>query len=221
MTEEPLKIEVTIAAPADEVWRAMRDPELIRRWHGWHLDSLDAEIQMIYVDEVTEDAENHVLETGGDRFSLHSADGGTVVRLTRGPRGANPEWEAYYDDITEGWRTFLVQLRFGMERHGLAERQTVFLHGPVPGDSLRAKLGVAGIDGAYTVTLATGDTFAGEVYARSELQIALVVDSIGLLIVADAPKPGGHCLAVLTTYDFGDFDAVNERWTKWFASLAE
>ena len=32
---EPVRIEVTVAAPVEEVWRALRDPAQLRRWHGW------------------------------------------------------------------------------------------------------------------------------------------------------------------------------------------
>lgn len=36
MTEsDPIIVEVTVAAPPDAVWRALRDPAEIRRWHGW------------------------------------------------------------------------------------------------------------------------------------------------------------------------------------------
>ena len=45
MTAEPVRIEVTLPRPIAEVWPAFRDPALIRRWHGWDDDDLDAEIQ--------------------------------------------------------------------------------------------------------------------------------------------------------------------------------
>jgi len=41
-------IEVTIAAPVATVWQSLRDPELIKRWHGWHFPDLDQEIQLIF-----------------------------------------------------------------------------------------------------------------------------------------------------------------------------
>ncbi|WP_240963057.1 hypothetical protein [Antrihabitans stalactiti] len=34
-------------------------------------------------------------------------DAGTVVRITRAPKGTKPEWDDFYDDITEGWIKFL------------------------------------------------------------------------------------------------------------------
>src|SRR5262244_797234 len=41
-------IEVTIAAPADEVWKSLRDRERIGQWFGWDSDSLPAEIEFIF-----------------------------------------------------------------------------------------------------------------------------------------------------------------------------
>jgi hypothetical protein len=234
MSEETPIIEVTVAAPAADVWQALRDPELISRWHGWHYDGLAEEIRIIFVDGVTEDAERHVLTAhGGDRFSLHPArDGGTLVRLTRAPRGANPEWDAYYDDITQGWITFLQQLRFGLERYGLAERRTLVLHGGLraPGTPALTALGLAPVAGLpvgarYEATAAPGDTLSGEVYARTEYQHALTVDGLGLLMVAEQEpsevRPNGGVMVLLTAYGAGEagFASIERRWTAWWESV--
>jgi hypothetical protein len=230
-------IEVTIAAPADEVWRALRDPELIRRWHGWHFDGLDEEIRLIYVDHVAEeDPGNHVLVLqDSDRFTLHPAPGGgTVVRVTRAPRGSNPEWDAYYDDITEGWITFLEQLRFGLERHGLAERRTLFLAGQLrdAGQPMAAALGLAEaaelpVGAAYRATAPTGDELAGEVFARSAHQLAVTVAGLGdgLIVVGQQvpgpSRPTGGVMLVLTAYGTteADFAALERRWTGWWDTV--
>lgn len=231
------RIEVTVAAPVEQVWRALRDPALIRRWHGWLFDGLDEEIRTIFVDGGTEDAERYVLVVqGGDRFSLHPTAGGTIVRVTRAPRGTDPEWDAYYDDVTEGWTTFLLQLRFGLERHNLAERRTLVLEGAPP-HSAGAVLTALGLgeaarqpEGArYRATVVTGDLFEGEVYARTEHQQALTVDGLGdgLLVVAQQPRnpqrPDGGVMALLTTYGIAedDFEDIERRWTAWWESGRE
>jgi hypothetical protein len=161
MEPETRRIEVTIAAPLDDVWRALRDPALIRRWHGWEDDGLDEEVRAIYVNGMTADDDAHVLVVdGGDRFTLHPVTGGTLVRITRAPLGDNPEWDAYYDEITEGWATFLQQLRFGIERHGLAERRTVIVHGRLPVAAAEAPTAQAAIAEAATVEAATAEAVA-------------------------------------------------------------
>ncbi|MFC6679735.1 SRPBCC domain-containing protein [Nonomuraea ferruginea] len=144
MTEERFTVEVTISAPVGEVWRALRDPEQIRRWHGWHFDGLDKEIDFIYAEHVTESPQEHWMEVqGGDRFELTDAgEGRTHLRMTRAPLSGDTEWDAYYDDVNEGWVTFIHQLKFALERHPGADRRTVFLsgHGTTP------PLAAAGLD---------------------------------------------------------------------------
>jgi len=228
------RIEVTIAAPIEDVWRALRDPELIRRWHGWHVDGLDDEIRLIFLNDVTEDADAHVLIAGGgDRFSLHPAPGGTLVRITRGPLGADPEWASYYDDITEGWTTFLHQLRFGLERHGLAPRQTLILDGALADaettlvDALGlAEVAALPVGARYRASITPGDLIEGEVYARTTHQLLLTVDGfgVGLLVVAQqlpAPhRPNGGVMGLLTAYiGAGEFADIEQRWGKWFESV--
>ena len=129
MTESAARsIEVVIAAPAPEVWAALRDPQLIRRWHGWEDDGLDAEIEQIYGAAATvEESGTRLVLAGGDTVDLATVPGGTRLRLRRAPLGSNPEWDAYYDDITEGWTSFLQQLRFALERHPDSDRRTLQL----------------------------------------------------------------------------------------------
>jgi hypothetical protein len=171
---------------------------------------------------------------GGDRFSLHPSDGGTIVRVTRSPRGLDPEWDVYYDDITEGWTTFLHQLRFAVERHGLAERRTLVLEGILPDqrEPFARVLGLGEVAGQavgerYRANLIPGDEFAETVYARTDNQLLLTVDALGdgLLVVAQQPgnphRPDGGALAVLTAYDTDtdDFAALEHRWTTWWKTL--
>ena len=126
-TELPT-IEVTIAAPVAIVWQSLRDPELIKRWHGWHFPDLDNEISLIFGNPESVDEANHVLVAGGsDRFELMEVPEGTTVRITRPPYVPDEEWSAYYDDITEGWTSFLQQLKFMHEVHPGEDRRTIFL----------------------------------------------------------------------------------------------
>ena len=46
------------------------------------------------------------------------------------------EWSAYYDDITEGWTSFLQQLKFMHEMHPGEERRTIFLMARGPADGV-------------------------------------------------------------------------------------
>jgi hypothetical protein len=220
--DEQFRIEVTIAAPVEQVWRALREPARIRHWHGWETEEnggLDAEIEYIYLKDVTESADERELVLGnGDTFSLYEADDGhTRLQLVRAPKGANPDWDAYYEDINEGWTTFMHQLRFALERHPGSARRTVFLDGT--GDPFAAM----GIDrataGRFTAELA-GESVSGEVWFTADNQTGFTVDSWGdgLLVLGNPPSPthpDGSAMAVLTTYgqDDEEYQALHDRWT--------
>ena len=51
--DKPFRVEVTVDAPRDEVWRALTEPERIKHWFGWEYDGLDDEVQLIFVDHAT------------------------------------------------------------------------------------------------------------------------------------------------------------------------
>jgi hypothetical protein len=226
----PPVIEVTVAAPAETVWRALREPDLIRRWHGWDFDGLDEEVESIYLTGVDADDAAHVLGIqGGDRFTLHDTGGGTLVRLSRAPIGADPEWDTYYDEITEGWYTFLQQLRFAVERHDLAERRTFILEGPLeqPGILVDA-LGLHGVAELAPGTPYGAETppgeLTGEVWSAVPGQLLLTAKELGdgLAVLAQQAhtsyRPEGGVLILLTTYGLDDaaFKALETRWTSWW-----
>ena len=227
MTDETPRIDVTIAAPLDIVWEALREKHKIHHWHGWDFDGLDSEIDLIFFAEAKEDAAAHRLDMAGGDFIELTPDGtGTALRLTRGPYGDDPEWNAYYDDITEGWITFMNQLKFLVERQPVGERRTVFLSGGNPeGRSVAAELGLPdGPAGTPVVLNLLGQDVRGEIWFRSAHQVGVTVDAWGdgLLVVSSVPpgasKPKGAVMAVLSTFGRPE-DEVAElaaRWQPWW-----
>lgn len=221
------RIEVTIAAPVDVVWDALRDKNKIRHWLGWEYEGLDGEIDLIFFTETDEDAAARTLKLhGGDEFRLEPHGEGTLVTLTRAARGDNPDWDAYYDDVTEGWITFVHQLRFAVERQPGAVRRTLsFLGGNENAVHLRDALdlpnGAAGTP--FRVRL-LGEDVTGEVWYRSAHQVGVTVDAWGdgLLVVSSvdpAPgKPKGAAMAILSTYDLDDgrLADLDARWRPWW-----
>jgi uncharacterized protein YndB with AHSA1/START domain len=219
-------VEVTVAAPLEVVWRALRDRAELRRWHGWEYEQLDAEIETIYYTEATVDEERHVLSTGASVIELESAGPATVVRVVMAAPPDDPTWQGYYEDIKQGWLTFVQQLRFALERHPGQDRATVYVSGlPRKADQppVTELLGLAaGLPGErYSATVATGDELAGEVWFRDAYQLGVTVDGWGdgLLVVTDRWSPAGAAGAVLTAYGL-DPDAVvalGDRWAAWWA----
>jgi uncharacterized protein YndB with AHSA1/START domain len=217
-TTQQVTIEVTIGAPVATVWESLRNPDLIKRWHGWHFDDLDKEIQLIFGNPESVDEANHVLVAGGsDRFELTEVPEGTRVRITRPPYVPDEEWSAYYDDITEGWTSFLQQLKFMHEVHPGEERRTIFL------------MARGSADGLATL-LKTPPVELGEPWFQAAHQQGVVLPSVGpglLITAAKEPVAGedgpmaADAMAIITTYGLDDaaFDEQREAWTTWWRSV--
>ncbi len=228
MSEEKTPvIVVTVAAPVEAVWDALRNKDKIRHWHGWEDPGLDAEIDLIFFTAFTEDEGTHTLDVqGGDKFVVEPHEGGSKITLTRAQHGDNPEWEAYYDDITEGWTTFMQQLAFALERHPGEERRTLFYSGAGDRSTDPAELfGITAAVGSEYEADLCGETATGRVWFRSENQMGVTVDQWGdgLLVLSHVgvteKKPTGAAMAVLTLYGVDDAarESIDKRWTDWWA----
>lgn len=227
------RLEVTVATTVDAAWRAVRDRDVIKQWHAWQSDELEREIEAIYFTDFTEEPETHTLHlTGGDRYEMREEPGGRVrITLVRAPLSGDPEWDAYYDDVTEGWRSFLNQLRFMLERKPGEPRRTVFhANRTTYSGTVIERLGLAGVGepgSRYSATLAD-EPVEGEVWFRSEHQLGVTVDSWGeglLVIAGTGPSdtdPAGTSQVILTTYGLDDdaFKALDQRWSQWWAENA-
>ena len=223
------RIEVTIAAPVDVVWDAVRNKDTIRHWLGWDHEGLDGEIDLFFFTGTVEDAAARTLTLhGGDEFRLEPHGDATRVTLTRAPRGDDPDWDAYYDDVTEGWITFVHQLKFAVERHaGTARRTLSFIGGNDNAVRIVDALGLAGIVPGTPFQLnLVGEDVTAELWYRSDHQLGITVDTWGdgLLVgssVDPAPgKPNGAAMAILTTYHLDDarLADLDARWRPWWTA---
>lgn len=221
-------VEMTIAAPADAVWDALTDPAKIYNWHGWDDPSLRDEVEFIYVKYGRPDHATRIFgfEGMGDRFEVEARGGQTVLRVIRAvPDGES--WDDVYEDMVEGWISFVQQLRLAVESHGVGPRRTIYLSGSdaVPSEALGLADLLATPPGQpISVTLATGDRIDGIAWHRTSWQFGMTVPQWGdgLLIVTDKSKtsetPDGRGMVILTTYGLSDadFDALETRWTNWW-----
>ncbi|MCA4134381.1 SRPBCC domain-containing protein [Arthrobacter sp. M4] len=225
-------LSVVINADAQQVWTMLREPSLVAEWHGWEAEDLRDEINEIYFKGTVVEDPNHTSLTvdGGDSFELKTVPTGTEVSVTRAAMDHNSEWAMWDEDITQGWLTFLHQMRFALEHHPHGHRRTLFFQATGGEGSIIDKLGLKELPKpgeAYSATLATGEEISGKVWYKTNHQVGLTVKSYadhndGLLIVADQPKiddvrPDGGAMVIASTYGLGahDFDAIRERWDDW------
>ncbi|MDQ0822850.1 uncharacterized protein YndB with AHSA1/START domain [Arthrobacter sp. V4I6] len=227
-------LSVVINSDAQQVWTMLREPSKVAQWHGWQADDQAAEINEIYFSPNVVEGADHtsLVVDGGDVFTLKPVPTGTEVSVTRAAVDHNSEWAAWDEDITQGWLTFLQQLRFALERHPHGKRRTIFFSVPGTEGSVIEKLGVNDVPAPgepYSLTLDTGEEISGRVWFRSNHQVGLTVHHYaehgeGLVIVADQPsipdiRPDGGSLVIVSTYDLGAhrLEEVRKYWDTWRA----
>ncbi|WP_426998122.1 SRPBCC domain-containing protein [Pseudarthrobacter sp. N5] len=227
-------LSVVINSDAQHVWTMLREPAKVAQWHGWESAEQAAEIKEIYFNSTVVEGAGHTTLTvdGGDVFTLKPVPAGTEVSITRAALDHNSEWAAWDEDVTQGWLTFLHQLRFALERHPHGTRRTSHLSLPGGSGSVIEKLGLADVPAPgepYSLTLDTGEEISGKVWFRSNHQVGLTVHSYaehseGLVIVADQPvipaiRPDGGALVIVATYDLGahSLETIRALWDDWRA----
>jgi uncharacterized protein YndB with AHSA1/START domain len=207
---KPFLVEVAVNAPTDDVWAALTTPATIGEWFGWDYEGIDAEIRQIFVDEAKLDAPHRVSWGDGSYLEVTADGPRSIVRAVLPGNLDDSRWDDVYDGVEEGWRAFLTQLRFLLERRPTGRRRTVFLTGDATG--------------AQVIAVA-GD---GEVLLTGVRSLALL-DPHGHLVVADirlklddiAPS---RASITVSTYGLDDktFAEVRDRWAaRWLPVAAE
>jgi hypothetical protein len=234
VTEEvrTLLVEIAIAAPFETVWRALRDPAEIRRWHGWEFDGLDEEIDFIYVKgaRASEEAGTIDLPEVGTRFALDRENGGTRLSVIK----AEPPGDGF-DEVDEGWITFFGQLRFVLERHPGAGRRTLHFHGgagPRGGPLTPSRMGLDAAEAVapgerWAGTTPWGERLEGELLHRTPYQVGLSVQpwNDAMLVLqakpAEAQPPHGGGRAIVSAYGLEEprLDEIRRRFGGWFADV--
>jgi hypothetical protein len=202
---KPYHVEFALRAGRDAVWDAVTQVPVLRQWFGWDYDALDAEIRQIFVDQATLWAPERMGWADGSYLEVTGDDDTCTVRAIReGPPPADPD---RYDGIEEGWKAFLVQLRFLLEQHPRGRRRTLYLTGETTGQQ--------------ALELAEGD------WERVGTRVAWTVDADGDLVVVAGRLPlddpgAGRTEVTVSTYglDDAEFGERRESWTKRWAPVA-
>ncbi len=195
--DKPYRVEVEVDAPRDVVWRELTEPERIRHWFGWETDSLDAEIQFIFVEHAKPVPPDRIELVEGGTTELIERGDKTLIRVTKPGDLDAVEWQDVYGDIEEGWITFFHQLRYKLSVGG-RERNMLVLTGSVVPSSV---------------------VLEGEPWHESRYQRGAVVDGalviVGFKVPLSSDEPADGMLLV-TTYDDAEVDA---GWTSWWDGL--
>ena len=202
---KPYDVDVTVDAGRDETWEAVTQPAVLHQWFGWDYDGLDAEIRQIFVDEATLLAPERMGWADGSYLEVSGGDDRARVRVSRD--GAGSSGPERYDAIEEGWRAFLVQLRYLLSARPTGRRRTLYLTGETTG---RQALGLA--EGGWE--------HAGP-------RVAWTVNSDGHLVVVSGRLPlddrdAARMEVIVSTFGLDDaaFLDLREEWTKRWAPLA-
>ena len=193
--DKPFRVEVTVDAPRDVVWRELTESERIRHWFGWEYDGLEEEIKVIFSEHAKLLPPDRIEMSMDGLIELEARGSRTLIRVTKPGDLDALEWKDVYGDIEEGWITFFNQLRHRIARHPASTRRTMFR------PSERRTL----------------PDLPGEPWHESRFQRGADVD--GELLVVFARSDGTYTMLV-TTYDLDDdeFAAAEVRWERWWAA---
>lgn len=166
-------------APPATVWQHLRQPELLRRWFGWHGPEFEDEIAGLSGGFSTVEREGSAVVIGDHRMVLQEADPGAELCISR--VGAPDE---HGTEIDEGWVTFLEQLRYVIAMQPAGVRHTFM----VPGAP------------------STDIPWKHEEWARSAHQRTVLVPAWGLVQVATVQPAAGGPAARVVVNGYGRTD---------------
>ena len=258
MTDEPstprsIELEIEVPGTPEQVWQAIATGPGISSWYVPHVVEERAggaatasfgpgpEMQVPGRVAAWEPPHRIVFDggEGGDGMAfewlVEARDGGScVVRLVNSGFGDGAPWDAQYDDMHEGWKLFLFNLRLHLEH--FAGRSAT--------PALPMAMWSAGADASWhrlTAALAlprtpvVGDrvafgegagALAGTVADAGAHRLALVLDepAPGTAIVA-AEGGSGACGISVWAYLYGDdrealAGRFYEAWTQWLGAHA-
>jgi len=204
---KPYDVEISVSAGRDEAWETVTQPPVLHQWFGWDYDGLDAEIRQIFVDEATLWAPERMGWADGSFLEVTGDDDRAVVRVSRAGSGsAGPE---RYDAIEEGWRAFLIQLRFLLDSRPPGRRRTLYLTGETTG---RQALALA----------------EGGGWEKFGPRVAWTLDGDGHLVVVAGRVPlddrdAARVEVTVSTFGLDDaaFKGVREEWARRWAPVAD
>ena len=244
-----IELEVEVPGTPEAVWRAIATGPGITSWYVPHTveervdgvatASFGAGPEMQVNGRVAAwDPPHRIVFDGGEgapglafEWTVEASDGGTcVVRLVNSGFGSGEPWDDQYDQMQEGWKLFLLNLRLHCThfagQHATPSLPMAMWPGPKhrTWQALTSALGIPTsppIGARVDVTTGDAPPLGGTVIEADSWRLALLVDQ---------PAPGTAFLAVeggadhagvsIWTYLYGEAGAAAAardapRWQAW------
>ncbi len=256
MTDEPRSIELEVEVPGtpEEVWRAIATGPGITSWYVPHTveereggaatASFGSAPEMQISGRVVAwEPPHRIVFDGGEgvpglafEWIVEARDGGTcIVRLVNSGFGSGEQWDDQYDQMQEGWKLFLLNLRLHLTHFRGQDATPILPMAMWPGpkrqtwQALTSALGIPespSVGSRIDVTANDAPMLGGTVIEAASWRIAILLDS---------PAPGTAFLAVegsddqvgvsIWSYLYGEAGAVaaardEPRWQEWLATHA-
>ena len=202
--ERRVEREIEIAAPVEEVWKALTDGKELERWFPLEArvtPGLGGKIFVSWGKDCEGEAEILAWEPGKKfawkdpmglvEWTLEARGGKTFVRLLQSGFLGNSDWEnEWFDSTSYGWGFMLLSLQVALERHRGAARQVAWprLKVKQSREDVYRKLMSAGAlfmqdpnaalqsDKNFSLSTTTGDSFTGRVeFVREQRGFCLMI----------------------------------------------
>jgi uncharacterized protein YndB with AHSA1/START domain len=205
--ERRIEREIEIAAPIEEVWKALTDAKELVRWFPLEARVTPGPGGKIFVSWGTGcEGQAEIVACELHRkfawkepmslieWTLESRGGKTIVRLMQSGFLGNADWEnEWFDSTSYGWGFMLLSLQFALEQHRGAARQVAWPRLKVTlsrEDAYRKLLGAGALftqdvaavlkpGRAYSFTTPGGEAFSGQVeFVREPRGFCLTVNEL-------------------------------------------
>ncbi len=245
-TTRTLEAGVEIAAPIEEVWRALTDAEELTRWFplearvepgpggkvwlSWQNEYQDESAITIW------EPPRHLRTTwgappGGEPvelavdYHLEARGGRTVLRLVHSGFPDDPSWDGWFDGTRLGWTYELLSLKHYLERHRGTRREVVYLRRRVrlPQEQAWARLvGPGGFGRSGRLGGSAGERYTCATAGGESLAGAILLDQAPYQFGGTVEGWNDSLLRVSVDRCFGGGDAsgADDRWdaTLWLAT---
>jgi uncharacterized protein YndB with AHSA1/START domain len=221
-----LEYEIVLDGTPEEVWKLLSTADGITRWFAPEARAGDGKVWISWGPGMEGEGTVHLSEPGKSfgwiengphpktvEFYLEGEGGKTKLRLVQSGLGEGSDFDAEYDAVNGGWRTFIGAMAHGLRHHPRSPHQQVAKMTMVKGkrEDIVAKASTVLGFPMHLQALAVGAQFAAELPGLGRIEGERL-----------DPDKAGYFLLTLDNWDksavglffevFGDSLAVTQQW---------